>query len=96
MLNTKVKFELWHDSLVQTQMDKKIVKSFIKKGLPLSTTYSYSFVKTETQSEIQYTYQNETEDFQIITKSKVRKPMVRIRTKDNFSGNITDALYFSN
>lgn len=94
-LKTKVKFQLYKDSLVMTQIDKKIVRTFNKKGLPLSTTFAHPFNKDETTYEVQYTFRNETEDFTIITESKARKPSVRIRNKDTFSDTVTDALYFS-
>ncbi|MBL4879803.1 MAG: hypothetical protein JKX82_00630 [Oleispira sp.] len=94
-LKTKVKFQLYKDSLVMTQIDKKVVRSFNKKGLPLSTSFIHPFKKDETSHAVHYTFRNETEDYTIILESKAAKPSVRIRNKDTFSNTVTDALYFS-
>jgi len=94
-LKTKVKFKLYKDSLVMTYLDKKIIKNFVKKGLPLSTTYVHPFSKIDSPYLIQYSFRNETEDYLITTESKASKPSVKIRNKDTFSGKITEVLYFS-
>lgn len=92
----QMKFELYNDSLIMTQIDKKVVKYYKKKGLPLSTTIKHNFKKEESSVGIYYTFRNETEDYTIIIKSKVGKPSVRIRLKDEFSNQIIEQFYFNN
>lgn len=94
-MKVQTKFELYKDSLIVRQIDKRIVKSFNKKGLPLSTTYVHSFLKEENVYGVQYTFRNETEDFLIITESKASKPSAKIRNKDTFSDKVVEQLYFS-
>lgn len=94
-MKAQVKFELYKDSLIMTQIDKRVVKTFKQKGLPLSTTYVHLFKKEETPYGTQYIFRNETEDFLIIIESKAAKPSVKIRNKDTFSGHVSEQLFFS-
>ncbi|MGM1055460.1 MAG: hypothetical protein ACQEWG_06200 [Bacteroidota bacterium] len=77
-----------------TQIDKRIVKAFTKKGLPLSTTFVHSFIKKETPYGVKYTFRNETEDYLIVTESKAARPSVKIRNKDTFNDKVFEQLYF--
>ena len=96
-LKSKVLFELYKDSLTMTFLDKKVVKSLLKKGISPKTTYVYQFNMEQNDGGVEYIFRNETEDYLIRTDSKATKPKpsIRIRTKDTFSGEITDAIYFS-
>ena len=80
-----------------TFLDKKVVKALNKKGLSPKTKYEHSFNKKQTDGGVEYSFRNDTEDYLIRTESKATKPKpsVRIRNKDTFSGEVTDALYFS-
>ena len=97
-LKSKVLFQLYKDSLTMTFLDKKVVRALNKKGLNPKTKYEHSFNKKQTDGGgVEYSFRNDTEDYLIRTESKATKPKpsVRIRNKDTFSGEVTDALYFS-
>jgi len=95
VMKIETEFELYKDSLIVRQIDKHLVKSFKKKGLPLSTTYVHPFIKEENALGVQYTFRNDTEDFLIITEIKGSNPLVSIKNKDTFTNKVMEQLYFS-
>lgn len=95
MNKLSVKFEVYQDSLVMTQMDKNILKQYEKMELPASTSFVYPFVKNVYPHNVHYTFRNETLDFTIQTGSKAVKPSVIMRQKDSFSNEVTEQIFLT-
>lgn len=91
LMRTTMNFKLYNDSLVSTMISGLGINQMKKNNIPLTSVYPYKFEKTTLGNSFTYKFENETISI-IITYNK--KFIVLIRTKDSFSGQIAEIMYY--
>jgi len=91
--SSKYNFKIYNDSLIMEYIGGMGYNKAVKKGLPLKTIHKIK-CKVEALGNINsYLYQNEKISIRITQDNT--KVSVLFRTKDNFSGQVTEILYYT-
>lgn len=91
-LKMKINFTIYSDSLIMEYLDSKTIKSNEEMGLPNKSTYPYKFEKVELGKII--TYASTEDNIRIIVNKTKDKWTVSMTTKDTFTGQTSDILYY--
>lgn len=92
---TDILFELYQDSLVMTFTNKRVVKQMKKNGASAYVTYIASSKKEQNGGIVQYVYKSDAFKATILPNNSVGGSSVRIQTKDDFNGEVTEQIYVS-
>ena len=92
---TDILFELYKDSLVMTFTNKRVVKQMKKNGASTNVTYVATSKKEQNGGIVQYVYKTDAFKATILPSNSVGGSSVRIQTKDDFSGEVTEQIYVS-
>lgn len=93
-LNTDILFEVYKDSVVMNYVNKRVVRQLEKKGLPTSVTYSGTCKIEKMGNLSSYVYKTDDWKVTVLPESSSGKSVVKIQTKDDFSGEVTEQLYY--
>lgn len=90
----KLKIEVFKDKLVLNYLDKKTIKQMKKSNMDASIVFPYALEKKVNGNVVTYEFRNDTTFIQVIAKGNPTPSLV-IKTKDDFTGNVTEQMYFS-
>lgn len=92
-MKTDVLFEVYKDSLVMNFTNKRVVKQMKKTGNPTSVTYVAPYEEEKSGDFVQYVFRTDAFKVSVLPNNSVGGSSVRIQTKDDFSGEVTEQLY---
>lgn len=88
-------FQLFSDKLVLHYKDKNVLKLLEKQGVESSITMPYSFTKKVSTGISVYEFQNNEVRILITVQDGLKSPIVKMTTKDNFTGATSEAIYIT-
>ncbi len=94
-MKTDILFEVYKDSLVMTFTNKRVVKQMKKTGSPTSVTYVAPYEEEKNGNLVQYVFRNDEFKASVLPNNSLGGSSVRIQTKDDFSGEVTEQLYIA-
>lgn len=88
-------FQQFSDKLVLHYKDKNVLKLLEKQGVESSITMPYSFTKKVSTGISVYEFQNNEVKILITVQDGLKSPIVKMTTKDNFTGATSEAIYIT-